>query len=438
MRPGEILFGEGAIRLNAGRPTAEVTVTNTSDHTIFVSSHFPFFEVNRRLVFDRSRAWGMHLDSPRGRLRALAPRRDADGPAGGVRRPAGRARLQPAHRRSGHARTGSPRAWRGPRSGATGTARPARRRTPMAGELSRPEYAARYGPTAGDRVRLGDTDLLALIERDESSYGDEVLRGWAKTLRTGIMMSAELPAASELDLLVSNVIVMDPVLGVFKANIGVKDGVIVGIGRAGNPDVVDNPDLLIGSNTAPVYGQGYIATPGGIDTHVHLVQPRLIPAALAAGMTTLITGGLNDNPAFNLRADVPRVRGLPGEPGRAGPGGQLHGRPARAPDRVGRVRAQGARGLRGLSEHRRPGAHRRRRLRRPDRDAHRRHQRVLRAPRDGRRHRRAEHPRLPRGGHRRRATRRTSWRSPASATSSARPRRRPSPMAATSSPSTTR
>ena len=152
-----------------------------------------------------------------------------------------------------------------------------------------------------------------------------MLRGWAKTLRTGIMMSAELPAASELDLLVSNVIVMDPVLGVFKANIGVKDGVIVGIGRAGNPDVVDNPDLLIGSNTAPVYGQGYIATPGGIDTHVHLVQPRLIPAALAAGMTTLITGGLNENPAFNLRADVPRVRGLPGEPGRAGPGGQLHG-----------------------------------------------------------------------------------------------------------------
>ena len=179
----------------------------------------------------------------------------------------------------------------------------------MAGELSRPEYSARYGPTTGDRVRLGDTDLLARIDRDESSYGDEVLRGWAKTLRTGIMMSAELPAASELDLIVTNVIVMDPVLGVFKANIGVKDGVIVGVGRAGNPDVVDNPDLLIGANTAPVYGQGYIATPGGIDTHVHLVQPRLIPSALAAGMTTLITGGLNENPALQPGAHVPRVRG---------------------------------------------------------------------------------------------------------------------------------
>jgi urease subunit alpha len=171
----------------------------------------------------------------------------------------------------------------------------------MAGEISREEYAARYGPTAGDRIRLGDTNLIALIERDETSYGDEVLRGWGKTMRTGLMMNDRLSAASELDLLISNVIVIDPRLGVLKASIGVKDGLIVGVGRAGNPDIVDNPDLLIGSATAPVYGQGFIATPGGIDTHVHLVQPRLIPVALASGMTTLITGGLNDNPAFNLR-----------------------------------------------------------------------------------------------------------------------------------------
>src|SRR5437773_1208865 len=149
----------------------------------------------------------------------------------------------------------------------------------MAGELSRVDYAVRYGPTKGDRIRLGDTNLIALIERDDTSYGDEVLRGWAKTMRTGIMMSDRAPSASELDVLISNVVVIDPVLGVLKANIGVKDGLIAGVGRAGNPDIVDNPDLLIGSATAPVYGLGYIATPGGIDTHVHLVQPRLIPAA---------------------------------------------------------------------------------------------------------------------------------------------------------------
>jgi urease subunit alpha len=147
--------------------------------------------------------------------------------------------------------------------------------------------------------------------------------------------------------------------------------------RAGNPDVVDNPDLLIGSNTAPVYGQGFIATPGGIDTHVHLVQPRLIPSALAAGMTTLITGGLNDNPAFNLTT-CSRPRAFVN---RACQGGQPC-TAARAPDRVRRLRLKVHDCA--VPEHRRRGAHRRRRLRRPDRDACRRHQRVVRARRDGR------------------------------------------------------
>src|SRR3989442_7636519 len=181
----------------------------------------------------------------------------------------------------------------------------------MAGELSRVDYAARYGPTKGDRIRLGDTNLIALIERDDTSYGDEVLRGWAKTMRTGIMMSDRAPSASELDVLISNVVVIDPVLGVLKANIGVKDGLIAGVGRAGNPDIVDNPDLLIGSATAPVYGLGYIATPGGIDTHVHLVQPRLIPVALSAGMTTLVTGGLHGKPGLQPRPAVLAVVAQP-------------------------------------------------------------------------------------------------------------------------------
>jgi urease subunit alpha len=181
----------------------------------------------------------------------------------------------------------------------------------VAGSLDRPGYVARYGPTAGDRIRLGDTNLLALIERDETSYGDEVLRGWGKTLRAGIMLREDPTGDSELDLIITNVVVIDPVLGVFKANIGVKDGVIVGIGRAGNPDIVDNPDLVLGTNTVPICGQGYVATPGGVDTHVHLVQPRLIPVALAAGMTTLVTGGLNDNPAFNLERMFLAFEGQP-------------------------------------------------------------------------------------------------------------------------------
>ena len=196
-------------------------------------------------MFDpRARAWGMHLDVPRGRFGALAPRRDA-GPCGSWRY--GRRRVVRGFNRL----TDGPAT---PERLAEGLARVrvagyghrddrSRRRSLVAGELSPARSTRALRPTTGDRVRLGDTDLLARIERDESSYGDEVLRGWAKTPRTGIMTSAELPAASELDLIVTNVIVIDPVLGVFKANIGVKDGMIVGVGRAGNPDVVDNPDL---------------------------------------------------------------------------------------------------------------------------------------------------------------------------------------------------
>src|SRR5437870_10307516 len=97
------------------------------------------------------------------------------------------------------------------------------RRPPVAGEISRQDYAVRYGPTTGDRIRLGDTNLLALIERDETSYGDEVLRGWGKTLRTGLMMSDRLPPAWALARIVSNVVVTTPVPGRVKANMGVKD-----------------------------------------------------------------------------------------------------------------------------------------------------------------------------------------------------------------------
>src|SRR6266542_3775694 len=124
----------------------------------------------------------------------------------------------------------------------------------MPGEISREDYAARYGPTAADRIRLGDTNLLALIERDETSYGDEVLRGWGKTMRAGLMMHDQLPAASELDLLITNVLVIDPVLGLVKAHIGVKDGLIVSVRHAMNSNIIDNPDLLIGYATAPIYG----------------------------------------------------------------------------------------------------------------------------------------------------------------------------------------
>src|SRR5262245_50205739 len=112
--------------------------------------------------------------------------------------------------------------------------------------LSREEYAQRYGPTAGDRIRLGDTSLILEIERNDIAIGDEILGGWAKTLRAGIALAYDGASESELDSIVTNVIVVDPVAGIRKTNIGIKDGLIAGFGHAGNPQTGDGLDLKLG------------------------------------------------------------------------------------------------------------------------------------------------------------------------------------------------
>ena len=159
------------------------------------------------------------------------------------------------------------------------------------------EYSARYGPTTGDRVRLGDTDLWLRVEDDHVGYGDEPLWGYARNIRSGMTQQDRASAASELDVLIAGVLLVDPLLGVVKTSIGIKDGRIAGIGRAGNPDITSGVDLTIGPNTLPVMGYGLIATAGGVDSHVHLITPRLVPVALAAGVTTLITAGFEEPPA---------------------------------------------------------------------------------------------------------------------------------------------
>jgi urease subunit alpha len=162
--------------------------------------------------------------------------------------------------------------------------------------MSRDEYALRYGPTTGDRVRLADTDLWIEIEEDHVGFGDEPLWGYGKNIRSRMTQSDRVPADSELDVLVAGVIVVDPSVGIVKANIGIKDGRIVGIGRAGNPDITSGVDMTIGPNTLPIMGYGLIATAGAVDSHVHLLSPKLLPVALSAGVTTLITGGFEEPP----------------------------------------------------------------------------------------------------------------------------------------------
>jgi urease subunit alpha len=167
-------------------------------------------------------------------------------------------------------------------------------------------YNALYGATTGDRIRLADTNLFIRVERDDSEAGSELLTGFGRPVRDGMLIGRQ-PGPSKLDLLVTNVVVLDPVLGVVKTNIGIKNGRIVGIGRAGNPDVSDNVDLVLSASTGMINGDGLIATPGGVDSHVHLSSTSLIGAALTSGLTTLVgqgSGGVWDlgvNPAANLR-----------------------------------------------------------------------------------------------------------------------------------------
>ena len=163
-------------------------------------------------------------------------------------------------------------------------------------ELSRDEYRRRYGATTGDLIRLGDTDLRVRVEADDVGYGDEPIWGYAKNLRSRMTQFDRATAESELDMLLAGVVVIDPILGVRKTNVGLKDGRIAGVGRAGSPDITDGVDLVIGPNTFPINAYGLIATAGAIDSHVHLLTPALVPAALAAGVTTLITAGFEEPP----------------------------------------------------------------------------------------------------------------------------------------------
>ncbi len=166
----------------------------------------------------------------------------------------------------------------------------------MPERYSRAEHATRHGPTAGDRIRLGDTDLWVEIEQDLTDPADQALWGYAKNWRAGLAQHDRATTESELDAVVASAVVLDPLLPVVKADIGIKDGRIAGIGRAGNPDITDGVDLTIGPNTWPIPCHGLIATPGAVDSHVHLLSPRLVPVALSAGVTTLITAGFEEPP----------------------------------------------------------------------------------------------------------------------------------------------
>ncbi|WP_326842270.1 urease subunit alpha [Streptomyces sp. NBC_01558] len=168
--------------------------------------------------------------------------------------------------------------------------------------LSPYEYAATHGPRAGDRVRLGDSGLTVRVESDSQLPGDEFLAGFGKTARDGLHLKAAA-VRDTCDVVISNVVVIDAVQGIRKVSIGIREGRICSIGRAGNPDTLDGVDVVVGTGTSIVSGEGLIATAGAVDTHVHLLSPRIMEASLASGVTTII--GQEFGPVWGVGVNSP-------------------------------------------------------------------------------------------------------------------------------------
>ena len=171
--------------------------------------------------------------------------------------------------------------------------------------IPRHRYAELFGPTAGDRVRLADTDLIIEIERDLLRHGDEVVFGGGKSARDGLGQASGVLRDDSLDLLITNAIVMDPVLGIIKADIGIRDGLIVGVGNAGNPHIMDDIEMIVSSNTEIIAGEHTICTPGTIDSHIHFISPQQVLHAMCNGTTTMIGGGTGPADGTNATTCTP-------------------------------------------------------------------------------------------------------------------------------------
>jgi len=171
--------------------------------------------------------------------------------------------------------------------------------------ISRQAYMEMYGPTTGDRIRLGDTDLWIKVEEDHTIYGDEVKFGGGKVIRDG-MGQCQRCSSEVADVVITNAVIMD-YSGIIKADIGIKDGRISGIGKSGNPDVQPGVDILIGAGTEIIAGEGKILTAGGIDSHIHFICPQQVDDALMSGITTMLGGGTGPAAGTNATTCTPGI-----------------------------------------------------------------------------------------------------------------------------------
>ena len=170
--------------------------------------------------------------------------------------------------------------------------------------ISRRAYAETYGPTTGDRLRLADTELILEVEKDFTTYGDEVKFGGGKVIRDGMGQAQTPRSQGAVDTVITNALILDW-WGIVKADIGLKDGRIVAIGKAGNPDIQDGVTIVVGPGTEAIAGEGHIVTAGGIDTHIHFICPQQVETALASGVTTMLGGGTGPATGSNATTCTP-------------------------------------------------------------------------------------------------------------------------------------
>ncbi|MGB1090801.1 MAG: urease subunit alpha [Oceanobacter sp.] len=287
--PGEVQAASGEIELNAGRKTLTLRVENTGDRPIQVGSHYHFYETNPALSFDREAAKGFHLNIASGTAVRFEPGQGREVEL-----------VEFAGKREVYG-------FRGDVMGALPAAEGADESTVTA-KMDRTAYAQMFGPTVGDKVRLGDTDLWIQVEKDFTVYGDEVKFGGGKVIRDGMGQSQVLnnPPEGEpaMDLVITNALILDH-WGIVKGDVGIKDGRIVRVGKAGNPDVQANVDIIVGPGTEVIAGEGSILTAGGIDAHIHFICPQQIEEALMSGVTTMIGGGTGPATGTNATTCTP-------------------------------------------------------------------------------------------------------------------------------------
>ena len=255
----------------------------------------------------------------------------------------------------------------------------------MPAPISRSVYADMFGPTTGDRVRLADTDLVIEVERDFCTYGEEVKFGGGKVIRDGMGQSQVTNKQGAVDTVITNALILDH-WGIVKADVGLKDGRIAAIGKAGNPDIQPGVTIVVGPGTDVIAGEGKILTAGGFDTHIHFICPQQVDEALMAGITSMLGGGTGPSHGtfattctpgpWHLARMIQAADDFPGQSRLRRQGQRLAPGGAGGDDQGRRLRAEAARGLGHDAGGDRLLPLGRRRLRRAGDDPHRHAQRV--------------------------------------------------------------